>query len=210
MVDIGRLLGRQLATRRRWSNWSGSTSPKLCPSSPSTSLSCPTSSSTLMPGERDGGGSGDGGGDGGDGGGICQHLHRRYLDCEEAYKQCLWLENRGYKVLKEHQVESSSSKHYSHLIFILIRCQAEPNLLESAKPSLARPATMSTWQLVPGTWNMHQEPGSLVPGTWYLHLVSAPGTWHQTTFLTRSYSSLGRADWAPLNPPKIPSCYSSC
>ena len=28
----------------------------------------------------------------------------RYLDCEEAYKQCLWLENRGYKVLKEHQV----------------------------------------------------------------------------------------------------------
>ena len=28
----------------------------------------------------------------------------RYLDCEEAYKQCLWLENRGYKVLKDHQV----------------------------------------------------------------------------------------------------------
>ena len=69
MVDIGRLLGRLLATRRRWSNWSGSTSRKLCPSSPSTSLSCPTSSSTLMPGERDGG-SGDGGGDGGDGGGL--------------------------------------------------------------------------------------------------------------------------------------------
>ena len=21
----------------------------------------------------------------------------RYIDCEEAYKQCLWLEGRGYK-----------------------------------------------------------------------------------------------------------------
>ena len=28
----------------------------------------------------------------------------RYLDCEEAYKQCLWLENRGYKVLRDKQV----------------------------------------------------------------------------------------------------------
>ena len=32
----------------------------------------------------------------------------RYLDCEEAYKQCLWLENRGYKVLKEHQVNKDN------------------------------------------------------------------------------------------------------
>ena len=32
----------------------------------------------------------------------------RYLDCEEAYKQCLWLENRGYKVLKEHQVNKKN------------------------------------------------------------------------------------------------------
>merc|ERR1712211_175568 len=28
-------------------------------------------------------------------------LFAEYLDCEEAFKQCLWLENRGYKVLKE-------------------------------------------------------------------------------------------------------------
>ena len=32
------------------------------------------------------------------------HPDARYLDCEEAYKQCLWLENRGYKVLREKQV----------------------------------------------------------------------------------------------------------
>jgi len=35
---------------------------------------------------------------------LIVHPDARYLDCEEAYKQCLWLENRGYKVLKEHQV----------------------------------------------------------------------------------------------------------
>ena len=35
---------------------------------------------------------------------IIQHPDARYLDCEEAYKQCLWLENRGYKVLKDKQV----------------------------------------------------------------------------------------------------------
>ena len=23
--------------------------------------------------------------------------HNRFIDCEEAYKQCLWLEGRGYK-----------------------------------------------------------------------------------------------------------------
>ena len=55
-IDFGRLPAKQLATRRRWNNWSGLTSPKLCPSSPSTSLSCPTSLSTLTPGERDGDG----------------------------------------------------------------------------------------------------------------------------------------------------------
>jgi len=31
---------------------------------------------------------------------ILVHPDARYLDCEEAYKQCCWLENRGYKVLK--------------------------------------------------------------------------------------------------------------
>ena len=24
-------------------------------------------------------------------------IRNRYIDCEEAYKQCLWLEGRGYK-----------------------------------------------------------------------------------------------------------------
>ena len=32
------------------------------------------------------------------------HPDARYLDCEEAYKQCLWLENRGFKVLRDKQV----------------------------------------------------------------------------------------------------------
>ena len=29
--------------------------------------------------------------------GVVAHPDQRYIDCEEAYKQCLWLENRGYK-----------------------------------------------------------------------------------------------------------------
>jgi hypothetical protein len=28
---------------------------------------------------------------------LVEHPDPRYIDCEEAYKQCLWLENRGYK-----------------------------------------------------------------------------------------------------------------
>ena len=28
---------------------------------------------------------------------VVEHPDARYIDCEEAYKQCLWLENRGYK-----------------------------------------------------------------------------------------------------------------
>lgn len=28
---------------------------------------------------------------------LVEHPDARYIDCEEAYKQCLWLENRGYK-----------------------------------------------------------------------------------------------------------------
>ena len=28
---------------------------------------------------------------------VLEHPDPRYIDCEEAYKQCLWLENRGYK-----------------------------------------------------------------------------------------------------------------
>ncbi len=28
---------------------------------------------------------------------LVEHPDCRYIDCEEAYKQCLWLENRGYK-----------------------------------------------------------------------------------------------------------------
>ena len=35
---------------------------------------------------------------------LIVHPDARYLDCEEAYKQCLWLENRGHKVLREKQV----------------------------------------------------------------------------------------------------------
>lgn len=35
---------------------------------------------------------------------LIVHPDARYLDCEEAYKQSLWLENRGYRVLREHQV----------------------------------------------------------------------------------------------------------
>jgi len=31
---------------------------------------------------------------------IIVHPDARYLDCEEAFKQCLWLENRGHKILK--------------------------------------------------------------------------------------------------------------
>ena len=26
---------------------------------------------------------------------VIEHPDQRYIDCEEAYKQCLWLENRG-------------------------------------------------------------------------------------------------------------------
>ena len=29
---------------------------------------------------------------------LVAHPDARYIDCEEAYKQCLWLENRGYRV----------------------------------------------------------------------------------------------------------------
>merc|ERR1719225_1914013 len=28
---------------------------------------------------------------------LVEHPDQRYIDCDEAYKQCLWLENRGYK-----------------------------------------------------------------------------------------------------------------
>ena len=28
---------------------------------------------------------------------LVEHPDARYIDCEEAYKQCLWLENRGYR-----------------------------------------------------------------------------------------------------------------
>ena len=28
---------------------------------------------------------------------LVEHPDPRYIDCEEAFKQCLWLENRGYK-----------------------------------------------------------------------------------------------------------------
>lgn len=31
---------------------------------------------------------------------LVDHPDPRYIDCEEAYKQCLWLENRGYKQAK--------------------------------------------------------------------------------------------------------------
>jgi hypothetical protein len=30
---------------------------------------------------------------------LVEHPDPRYIDCEEAYKQCLWLENRGYKIM---------------------------------------------------------------------------------------------------------------
>ena len=31
---------------------------------------------------------------------LIQHPDARYIDCEEAYKQCLWLEGRGYKAAR--------------------------------------------------------------------------------------------------------------
>lgn len=31
---------------------------------------------------------------------LVEHPDARYIDCEEAYKQCLWLENRGYRLPK--------------------------------------------------------------------------------------------------------------
>ena len=37
------------------------------------------------------------------------HPDARYLDAEEAYKQCLWLENRGFKVLRENQIPKGLS-----------------------------------------------------------------------------------------------------
>ena len=40
---------------------------------------------------------------------LIVHPDARYLDCEEAYKQCLWLENRGFKVLKDKQVPKGLS-----------------------------------------------------------------------------------------------------
>merc|ERR1719495_2120670 len=40
---------------------------------------------------------------------LIVHPDARYLDCEEAYKQCLWLENRGFKILKDKQVPKGLS-----------------------------------------------------------------------------------------------------
>merc|ERR1712107_90824 len=40
---------------------------------------------------------------------IVVHPDVRYLDCEEAFKQCLWLENRGYKVLKEKRTTTTTT-----------------------------------------------------------------------------------------------------
>ena len=43
---------------------------------------------------------------------LVEHPDPRYVDAEEAYKQCLWLENRGYKIkppvpaLVQNQVQS--------------------------------------------------------------------------------------------------------
>ena len=37
------------------------------------------------------------------------HPDARYLDAEEAYKQCLWLENRGFKVLRANQIPKGLS-----------------------------------------------------------------------------------------------------
>lgn len=31
---------------------------------------------------------------------MVEHPDPRYIDCEEAYKQCLWLENRGYRPVR--------------------------------------------------------------------------------------------------------------
>merc|ERR1712150_271186 len=38
---------------------------------------------------------------------IIEHPDQRYIDCEEAYKQCLWLENRGYKPIRHGSGEQS-------------------------------------------------------------------------------------------------------
>merc|ERR1712223_1551378 len=34
---------------------------------------------------------------------LVEHPDPRYIDAEEAYKQCLWLENRGYKPRQQQQ-----------------------------------------------------------------------------------------------------------
>jgi len=37
---------------------------------------------------------------------LVVHPDVRYLDCEEAFKQCLWLENRGYRVMKDKRIRN--------------------------------------------------------------------------------------------------------
>ncbi len=42
---------------------------------------------------------------------LVLHPDSRYIDCEEAYKQCLWLENRGYKAKNAHSPALASALH---------------------------------------------------------------------------------------------------
>ena len=40
---------------------------------------------------------------------LIEHPDQYYIDCEEAYKQCLWLQNRGFKPKGQEQPKSSLS-----------------------------------------------------------------------------------------------------
>ena len=40
---------------------------------------------------------------------LVEHPDPRYIDGEEAYKQCLWLENRGYKARQPQQQQPQQS-----------------------------------------------------------------------------------------------------
>ena len=43
---------------------------------------------------------------------LVEHPDQYYIDCEEAYKQCLWLENRGFKT-KSLEVGSQATRSAS-------------------------------------------------------------------------------------------------
>ena len=48
--------------------------------------------------------------------GVVAHPDQRYIDCEEAYKQCLWLENRGYKAIQQPAARPASAQSRTSLV----------------------------------------------------------------------------------------------